>query len=458
MNKTDIPYLLHFSDTIAKWDSTVDRLILQYKLLFKHFWNNIDLKFVASEYSNSYQTSMQVLKFLKKYNEYYDKPISQTILINNAARSKFKNSWNAKWSDCYWVKLKLPNSYTIHDVVWVDHICMAQMIDYIVEIKIVRGFNFNWVIREDISRWSQFRSLEYFPIVQMLVLNNHIEKLILEDITIEELRQFKYDNFDINKIDKIDCNAEFNFIENDLIINQDYIKIYKNDALWKSQTFYQVLWQAYKYKLDNNCEISDILLIDNKKYENLFIAYIDNWKWIRSQLISWNLKDFILLKEFVTDFWVLDNSFSLWSLIQKDFWNNITILMWKLSLEHRKVDVSLIPDLDLENDQIVIIDKDKFWNTKALTKYYDWIHWLGAELGLEVWNKVKIKSDKMFFRDHAYLTESISDKTWEKCIWNWSSRWISWNILIELNRSFDESWVKWIELDNLNLWDYLRVE
>jgi hypothetical protein len=55
---------------------------------------------------------------------------------------------------------------------------------------------------------------------------------------------------------------------------------------------------------------------------------------------------------------------------------------------------------------------------------------------VSIWKKIKIVNGETSESLECFLVKSISDKTWENCIWQGSSRGADWEGLIELNRSF----------------------
>ena len=56
---------IHISDTIATYDTTVERLNLQYKLLNHNLgYQDYDIEFLASEFGNSVHTAKLAMKFM----------------------------------------------------------------------------------------------------------------------------------------------------------------------------------------------------------------------------------------------------------------------------------------------------------------------------------------------------------------------------------------------------------
>lgn len=176
MTKTIL--LPHFSDTIAEWDVTVARLKEQYRCIIdasitstvKLIENlNYEPIFIGSEFGNSEQTSRQVLwfiDFLSKNTEVrWDKVV---ICANNASRAKHEKQEHAKWSDCLLSYIKSPEGKDIY-VVWVDDEVFEWLSDCTIRHRKVKNIRWNGRVKEDISQWSQFRSLEYRPLVQFIL-------------------------------------------------------------------------------------------------------------------------------------------------------------------------------------------------------------------------------------------------------------------------------------------------
>jgi len=373
---------IHISDTIATHDTTVERLGLQYKLLNNSLgYQEYDVEFLASEFGNSIHTAQLAFKFMTDHDlQAKEWLIADTICVNNASRAKHKDSGNAKWSWCLRAKVQIIENGHMRDVVWVDDEVFDTMSSYIHKIHKIQGITHGNKTVDDISQWSQFRSLEYWPTAQILVhkykknpteLEKHIHMIEHEIDT-----SIKVKNMDIQEIRK------------ELI----HIYIEEND---KKLQKIQLVGQFDKYFSDRDIEIDDKM---TRVRENL----------------------------------VENSGDDLFARVKKS-------LTW---------------------NQLRVIDKDKFGNIKCMTSGSSWIHDIAKTLEKKIGEHIQLDRkdiDGNLIQDHAYMVTSLSDKTWEKCLRNGSSRWPDKEILVEINISKDETYTKWENLGTLWIWSIITL-
>lgn len=406
----------HFSDTIWYYNYwkpgiTVQRLTIWYEQIASKLWIKYDnLNFVWSKFWESYQTWAIALKYL--YDLWNKNITTQVLFVNNASRAKYKNSKEAKWSDCLIAEIVL--NWIKHYIVWVDNDVfnffnefqkLEKWYSKWIKINIVKWINYNdWnlnIIINDLSKWTQFRSKEHFPLVQLLVIKELYEKWFLD--LGKWVTWLKFETF--NKT------------------NFNSIQVKNNILLW---------------------------LLSIKSYKNIIFEkkYINSCEWIEKII---NLWEFYLLKD------------KLWIICDKNINNNNykeNLCSLDIVDKYSKIRESL------EKNQIVLIHIDLFWNGFFATSLklnnweYNWIEdgilLLCKELWLELWENIKIFWWWVEFE--VIITKTISDYTWKNCLWNSSARWPKWEILLNINKSIDVSWEILEEIQKLPIWTILNIE
>lgn len=175
--------LYHLNDVLAKNDTTVERLRLQYALACKKL-GIVDyiLELHAAPFGESEITAVLLKKLITDIATAPHTPNRSTICVNNASRAKHNNSGNAKGSQCLRGSLLL-HGKEIH-VVGVDDTVFAGIADLFHTVVVVHDITLNGVTKHDISQGSQFRSLEYFPLVQVLVETGNSHCLRTEPVSL----------------------------------------------------------------------------------------------------------------------------------------------------------------------------------------------------------------------------------------------------------------------------------
>ena len=239
--------------------------------------------------------------------------------------------------------------------------------DLVQRCVLVHDIQFGTNTHHDISQWSQFRSLEFFPLVQVLVQAWKTAWLTTQDISL---------NKDI-PTDTPNLSYTAPILHHDWTEGTDDLRPI------------QLIWQANKFREDRWLEKK------STKIEHL----------------SFNKSTYTKTIE-----WLKDN-------------------------------------------ELVIIDRDHFGNTKCLSKHKNGILGIIESLNITPWETISIErnNDEKHCKDIAYAVRSISDKTGEKCIWNGSSRWPSGEHLIECNYSIDQSGKRWDEMITLPLGTRLTI-
>lgn len=362
--------LYHISDTIAKNDTTVKRLQLQYDLILHELWcsDQYQIEFIWVPFGDSITTAYRLRTILSSLLEtHQNNSKTITICVNNASRAKHQNSWNAKGSQC--LRWTIDCWFPCH-VVWVDTDVFSCVRDLFKEIRIVHDIMFWKRAKKDISQWSQFRSLEFFPLVQLLVQTWHDAQL---------------------RVEPVDLQSYFSVTPWWPVVDYKVPTLHYNTIEWRVPLQdIQLLWQAKKF-----------------------------WR----------------------DRWLEVNQSTIHSLS-----SNVAT--------YNKIIDSLAPQ------QLCILDRDHFANTKCLSTFYDWVEWLAKNLQINLWSEVTISWQQEWKTQQTswFLVSSISDKTWFPCLWNWSSRWPNWEKLVELNYSIDDSWTIREEIACLPLGTILTIE
>jgi len=389
--------MLHISDTIQKDekihhnDFTHDRISVWYESIANHLWINIaEIDYRASPFGQSHITWYQALDDLicSKYKD------TKVILINNASRAKYENSGDAQWSGCLWAELEIEG--VTHHVVWVDneafsvlqpHLKQGTSIQEIQELKSDNEFWFKHI--SDLSKGTQFRSKEYFPLVQLI-----FEKLRQDDGEIDRDRLQQI--FTLNPISHISS-------------------YYRDIVRWEVVSILQDLWKKYE-----------------KKYTLEALYGIE-----QCQIPGERFRlDEVLGIPMISDY-------------------------AQVLLEHE--DMSIIYNSirqQLDKNELCVIDRDIFWNLKCVFSSKingDTVQDFYGENG--IWNEQQLglhhERKKVC---ELYAVQSISDKTWENCLWGGSSRWIDGVQLLEINKSVWLDGTILEETQNIPIWARLIID
>ena len=469
----------NFLENIKNIDTTNERLKLWHTLYDAYALHreekNFDIKeeqnfiLIGSEVWNSIQTAAQAVSYLQDLEKWTK---SKVILINNASRAKHKNIKDSWWSYPYIVDIIV--NWTTHHITWVDDEALVFFAPFIKKwnqirkvtwIKDTWSWDKNWWEIEDTSKNTQFRSKDHFPLIQ------HITIKILEEnpkISEEELNEKLEKYLVYEKLDIEDTETKWQIKRILVNIKKDIIK-----QLWEiseEELDFNELVNKYIEKTKN--ELPKILeewwvLIDNWEWKKVKYEkeYLEWFEWIETIQLIWEIHNFI------EKFWVTD-----FSECVKENWlwlNKIKVLFASVWLNYKEYTQKLWFDdcflieikkyketrEKLWNNEICIIDRDKFWNW--IFTYSDWIkNWIDGFSGENWFNiedEVEIKDENWKILFSLFLTKNIWDKTWENCIWNSSSRWLNWETLLNINKSFWKSHSPLKEIGDLAIWSILTI-
>ena len=427
----------HFSDTIWKdknWEVwiTWQRIRLWYKILAKKIWLDIwDQEYHGSTFWESHETWAQALKYLLWLQEWSE---SEVILVNNASRAKHHKSWEAKWSDCLVWELTI--NWTTHYLVWVDDEVFTVFNEYKkatddescdMKIKVVKWIDYQTeddskLEVDDLSKWTQFRSKEHFPLAQLLLIKELKEKGVID---IENwvnwlvLEDFNYDQLTpeivVSQIkDRVAELLEWGHSEEEV----------------KEETW-ELIEQYAQLVPDDHVEI------EAKDY----VPWLE---WIEKVLLLWELQ--LIRNKFGDVFPWLDD---------EEFRNEICSP--EIVRKYNELRASL------SHNQIALVHRDLFGNGFLTTKWCinGWIETFCEELWYTLWDTVKIKWEKLNWEEVSFeviLTKTISDHTWENCAWNSSGRWPEWEWLLNVNKSIDSSYEVLWEIQDLPIGTVLTIE
>ena len=417
----------HFSDTIWYTESrelwiTGKRINLWYEAIANDLWIKIDwTELVWSTYWNSFETWAQAIEHLLELNW---EEWTQVILVNNADRAKHVESWDAKWSDCLLAEIEI--NWKKHYLVWVDDELFWFVREYskvedspikLNQIKRVKwvDYNYEWqnwenhIKIDDLSKWTQFRSKEHFPLVQLLLIKQLLE---VWELSLD---------WDLTWLVTEDIDEETLAIEN---FRDRLIFLLEEDA----RTETPVSELATRYIEWVKTDVNTILERE----------YLELYEWIEEILLVWEVVwESSLLK---TKLWIETDK-------------KAEDVCWTNALrKYQEIRESL------EINQIALIHRDLFWNWFFATNQQinRWINQLCGGLWVSIWDKVRISWWWKSFE--VIITETISDHTWENCLWNSSGRWPWWEIILNMNKSIDSSRQKLDEIQNLPIWTILTIE
>lgn len=396
-------HFLHLNDVISEWDTSVLRLAWHYELLRPYFSPEpLHVHFLGSQFGDTQRTGTQLKQLIQLYREHPEVyQWKQTICVNNASRAKHTDSGNAKGSSCLWATVDAGTEYPLH-IVGVDNDVFGVIRDEITSL-----YEVNWITRNDttiadISQWSQFRSLEYRPLVQFIV-------------------QFTDDPFVHLHTSKLDpANLPLVKALTDTDTRLQRIHDFSNDLLGRCTAMVSENWHSIYPR------------------------------WEKSVQHKWNQELHTLFQN-IQCFWEQQKAKQL-----RKLENGNT----NSSSEHNSAQNIVFEEYtallsSLAPNELLIIDKDKFGNIKTLSAHKNGIYGLAESCGIEIWDKVAVETPE--WSDTAYIVKSISDKTGQKCIWNGSSRWLGGEVFVELNYSVGEKYEKWEEMEKLEIGDKLLV-
>ena len=404
----------HFSDTIhvnqddpSQHDTTVDRLRFYYETLAWELGVKIDgIDFIPSQYGNSFQTAAQAINFLKGL----ESPETQVVLINNAARAKHSNSWNAKGSYPLWAQVTING--TIHHIIWVDDEAF-ELIECFhtpgTTLQRIISVHYNTFQIPDTSAGSQFRSKDYFPLIQLLFLKQLQETWC---ITPESLRNF------------------FEIWNYELERNKNTFRTRLLEQIGEKRENLPCLEKVIETFLARTQEV-----LDTPKYQK---TYIHPWfEGIEKIQIA---GEFCRIYE---DLWV-------------DIFKNESTLDFIKA--HRKIlQHYFYARAQLSSNELLLIDRDKFGNcifapTLWVNSLDDWL-----QLDYSLWEHLSLEYSG--WELNAILAKSISDQTGKVCLWQSSSTGPTWERFFNINRSFspENSDAVW-ELQTLPIGSVIRCK
>jgi len=388
--------ITHISDTIQtselreKHDTTVDRLDIWIRAIAQEL--DVDfswINYVGSEFWNSFQTWAQAIAYLQEQSFLE----TQVLLVNNASRAKHKNSQESKWSHCLWCEVEING--TTHHIVGVDDETFSIFIPYLkkgTEIQTVKWVHYKDIHIDDLSKGTQFRSKEHFPLVQLLFLQN--------------------------------------LQANNGVINIEAL----NDIFTLSPAQIRETLAFYHERL------SEILWIEGliNDFEQSVQELVDNTRGRLPKIIEggWVYPEY--QKKYLHGFEGIE-------LIQKAGEKKLLAeklwIDYKAPVDSEESHVSLIYTTlrqVLQANQICLIDRDKFWNTIWATPHdinkvedYQAALWYCSDEEIDVYDS----NGEVLFS--AFVTKTISDKTGKNCIWNSSSRGPQGENLLNINKSID---------------------
>lgn len=393
-------HLIHINDVIAPGDTSVFRLVQHYHMLRPHFSEHpIHVHLIGSTFGDTQRTAAQlttVIELLRNRSSSLQWPI--TLCVNNASRAKHTNSWEAKGSSCLRWTITADLPYPIH-IVGVDDDVFGGIREMLDKISLVSGIIRNGVTVADISKWSQFRSLEFWPLVQYIVQftpdpNTH---LLTQALSPQDLPNTT-----------ITHNAAQKELLSQLTLTLS--EHLDHPVVADGYTIYPQAEAAVYLQWDTHL---------HRAYQ-----YIQ---------LQGELQKAKALRHLPDDMH--------------------SPLCEITTIEEHTSPQELLPN------QLLVIDKDKFGNTKTCSAHDTGIYGIAEYLGVPLWSQVTITyhKDGKPCQEIAYLVHTISDKTWEKCIRNGSSRWAHGKIFVELNRSIGDTYQKWDELDSLRIGDIVTI-
>ena len=402
---SEVITLGHYSDTIQKRDTTVDRLELQYELLSEAFGFHAQPSFLASPFGKSEITAAQTIFELED-----KKPTtSQVIMVNNASRAKHANTGDSKGSDCLWAQIEI--NWVTHHIVWVDDDIFAFLahsgrLKKDSSIKRIKWLTYELpngqtISIEDLSKDTQFRSKDHFPVVQFI-----LEKILQDN-----------GKKDTGEITEGYIGAIFNFGE-DFEVNVGELSPF---IKWSIADILEIGEQEVtKDAIDGLIEhIGTKLRTTLDRHEDCLDYHVEalEWfEWIHRIQLLWELHNFEKKFGFVPP-WIEGKKESL---VSHD-------VLQKYNEERSKLD----------SNQVLIIDRDKYGNVicapgKGIDNIDLFIQQNDFSFGE---GDYEVVDGQWKILCSIYLTKTISDQTGNNCLWESSSRGPTGEKLFDLNKS-----------------------
>lgn len=195
----------------------------------------------------------------------------------------------------------------------------------------------------------------------------------------------------------------------------------KEKAQWS-----ECLWARVKENYSN--VVHDIIWVDHEVFtifkENIKELYMIEW-------IPWDEQYGDLSK------WTQFRSLHNFPYVQ--FLNTISWWWAPAWFRVKKLDIEKsLYSLDIADDEAILMDPDHYWNWKSLSSHKDWIFgvcktiWAKMDKDIIIWDFFHPDSWNKMFSMEFVPTEYLWKHTWEKCVWNWSSRGLDWKIFVEI--------------------------
>jgi hypothetical protein len=390
----------HHSDTIQQWDTTVDRLRLQYQLLAEAFGLDLEPSFLASPFWQSGVTAAQTIAQLET-----EKPReTQVILVNNASRAKHVSTGESKGSDCLWAQVEIEG--VVHHIVGVDDDVFAFLahsgrLKSGTAIRRIHGINYtlpSWEIItiDDLSKGTQFRSKEHFPVAQCILQKLLQDWGITEDST-------------------------------------DSIFQYGEDFLGSEQELTPFIRQS----------VADILGIKPEEVTSESINTLIREVGAKIDAIIAQGGDLANYRVDVSPWFDGIQKVQLLGELHNFRAKFGFVPPWVASQEETLVDTDVLQKYEsarssLSSYQLLVVDRDKYGNVicapaNGITTIEEFIQQNGG-FSLEDGENYEIVADGQVLCS-VHLTKTISCKTGENCLWESSSRWPSGEKLFDINKS-----------------------
>ena len=412
----------HHSDTIQQWDTTVDRLRLQYQLLAEAFGLDLEPSFLASPFWQSGVTAAQTLVQLER-----EKPAeTQVILVNNASRAKHTNTGESKGSDCLWAQVEIEG--VVHHIVGVDDDVFALLaysgrLKPGTAIKRIHGIDYtlpdwNKIQIDDLSLGTQFRSKEHFPVVQC-ILQKLLQTSEISDATTADIFHYGEDFL-------------WNTQELTPIIRQSVADILGITPEEVTPESINTLIRELGAKID-------AIIAQGGDLEDYRVDALLWFEGIQKVQLRGELHNFRAKFGFVPP--------------------------WVASQEETLVDVDVLQKYEsarssLSSDQLLVVDRDKYGNVicapaNGISTIEEFIQ-QNAGFSLKDEEDYEIVADGQVLCS-IHLTKTISCKTGENCLWESSSRWPSGEKLFDINKSIGPDGAILKEVQNLPVGTVLTV-
>jgi len=175
MNKP-IP-VYYFSDCVAQHDESVMRIMMQYDMVSAAMGINISMRMMGVSGSSSAEVAHQVMTCLASLGFVGEKcgvvAQSQIIAVNAAPRMS-TNKPHAEANKLCHAVIKDPVAQVRHHLIGYDIYLLQYFAPYIQTLETIDGFTHLPALK-DLSKGSQFRSLEYLPYTHLQLLSTNGE-------------------------------------------------------------------------------------------------------------------------------------------------------------------------------------------------------------------------------------------------------------------------------------------